>query len=333
MNGSLLVLGDPLMPAAQLGGPTRELLGRRFDVHLRDWELPVEEAVRANLLIEQGGPTAVEVPLEPDAVDDDVVAVLTQFFPLSARTLARWPRLRAVATLRAGTENVDTGELARRGVAFTANAGRNANAVAELAVALVMATLRGVGENHHSVRTGGWRPAPPALGHRELAGRRLGLVGLGAVGRLVARRASGFDLDVAFHDPWVPEPPPGLVPLGLEELLVRSDVLSLHARAADGAPPLLGARELDLLPPGAILVNTARAELLDEGALVERLRDGRLSGAGLDVFSVEPLPVDHPLRSTPGVTLSPHLAGATVEARSRAPELIADRLAALLGTA
>jgi D-3-phosphoglycerate dehydrogenase len=319
------------MPAEQLGDPSRHLLGDRVDVRFAQWELSVEAAVEANLAVEKHGPDAVSAPIDTGVADDDVVAVLTQFFPLPAATLARWPRLRAVATLRAGTENVDLTELRRRGIPFLANAGRNANAVAELTVALVLAALRDVGENHHSVRSGGWRPERPPLGHRELAGLRLGLVGFGAVGRLVARRLAGFDLDIAYVDPAPPvNDVPGARALPLDQLLARSDVVSLHARSRPDNRAMIGARELDLLAPTAVLVNTARADLVDEDELVRRLRDGRIGGAALDVFSVEPLPVDHPLRNSPNVTLSPHLAGTTVEARSRAPRLIAEKLATLL---
>ena len=333
MADVVLVIGDPLMPSSQLGASVLELLGDQFDVHFTDWALPFESAVQANLEIEKGGPDAVEVHLEYEADDERVVAILTQFFPLSARTLGRWPRLRAVATLRAGTENIDLSEIERRGILFAANAGRNANAVAELTVALMLATLRNVGENHHSLRSGGWRPEPPRLGHRELAGLRLGLVGFGAVGRLVARRLTGFDLDVAYFDPYAPADAGigAARPLDLDAVLGHAQVLSLHARALPDNRAMIGARELDLLDPGAILVNTARAELIDERALLDRVEDHRLAGAGLDVFSVEPLPSDHRARRIPGLTLSPHLAGATVEARSRAPRLIAQRLAELLG--
>lgn len=332
MTDTLLVIGDPLMASSQLGAPVKELLGERFDVRFVDWALPFDSAVEANLAVERGGPDAVEAELDSGQDDRSVVAVLAQFFPLSAKTLARWPRLRAVATLRAGTENIDLAELKRRGIAFTANAGRNANAVAELAVGLMLATLRGVGESHHSLRSGGWRPQPPRRGYRELSGLRLGLVGLGAVGRLVARRLHGFDLDVAYFDPYAPPDAGGggVRALALDDLLTHADVLSLHARALPDNRAMIGGRELDLLRTEAILVNTARAELIDEAALLDRIEDGRLAGAGLDVFSIEPLPEDHRARSLPGVTLSPHLAGATVEARTRAPLLIAERLAELL---
>ena len=326
----VLIIGDPLMGAAQLGAQAFELLNGRFDVRWREWSIPLDAAVEANLAIEKGGPQAVNAGFEEtagDPIDDDrVIAVLTQFFPLGVPALDRWPRLRIVATLRAGVENIDTAALETRGITLIANAGRNANAVAELTVALILASLRGVGENHHSIRDGGWRPERPARGYRELAGLRIGLVGVGAVGATVLQRLQGFDLDVAYFDPYVRGTAMTGTSLGLDELLSRSDVVTLHARSTPETRGMIGAAQLDLLPAGATLVNTARAELVDEDALVERLRSGRLGGAGLDVFSIEPLPADHPLRSLVTVTLSPHLAGSTVEARTSAPLKIALKL-------
>lgn len=331
MNDVVLVIADPLMPAEQLAAPARSLLGSRFEVRIATWDASLPEAISMNRTIEAHGPAAVDVSLNSDADDGRVVGIITQFFPIARATLERWPRLRALATMRAGTENIDQEALAERGVSFVANAGRNANAVAEMTVALILATLRDVGEGHRQVRGGQWRPEPLPLGLRELAGRRLGLIGYGAVGRLVQRRLSGFDLDIVVADPYLD--PAGLVgatAVPLDDLVATADVVSLHARATPQSRGLLGAAQLAAMRPESILVNTARADLVDEQALVQELLDGGISGAGLDVFSVEPLPRDHPLRSIRGVVLSPHLAGATVESRSRAPELVARNLARLL---
>ncbi|MBZ2197967.1 NAD(P)-dependent oxidoreductase [Occultella gossypii] len=331
MNEIVLVIGDPLMAVEQLAAPAEALLGTRFEVRRASWQATQPEAIAMNRRIEAGGPAAVDAVLHSDADDDRVVGIITQFFPLSREVLARWPRLRAVATMRAGTENIDRTALADRGVAFAANAGRNANAVAEMTVALMLATLRDVGEGHRHVRDGGWRPEPLPLGLRELSGRCLGLVGYGAVGRLVQRRLVGFDLDVLVSDPFLD--PAGLSDgrlVTLDELVASADVVSLHARSSPQTRGLLGATHLSAMRSDAILVNTARADLLDESALVAELQRGGISGAGLDVFSVEPMPADSPLRTMRGVVLSPHLAGATVEARSRAPELVARNLESLL---
>jgi D-3-phosphoglycerate dehydrogenase / 2-oxoglutarate reductase len=330
----VLVIGDPFVPAAVLAGPVRARLPAGYAVCEHDWQIDLDAAVEINRTIERRGPDAVAPPPLPDIAHDLVAGVVTQFHPLSARTLGHWPALEFVATLRAGTENIDTAELRRRGVTLVANAGRNANAVAEFTVAAILGVLRQIGEGHHAVRSGGWRPAAPAAGYQELAGLTVGLVGFGAVGSLVSRRLRGFDTRILASDPYADlAGHTDVEAVGLPKLLRSADVVSLHARLTDRTRHLLDASALDLLAPHAVLVNTARAELVDEDALVERLVDGRIAGAALDVFSVEPLPADHPLRRLPSVSLSPHLAGATTQARQRAPALLADRIATLLATA
>jgi D-3-phosphoglycerate dehydrogenase len=328
----ILVIGDPLVSAATIAAPLHQRLADDYTIVEHEWAISLDELVNVNRTVEQGGPGAVTVDDLPDVGFDRVAGVVTQFHPLTAGVLDRWPALSFAATLRAGVENIDTAALERRGVALVNNAGRNANAVAEFTVAAILGLLRRIGENHHYVRRGDWRPPEPAEGYQELAGKTIGLVGLGAIGSLVTRRLSGFDLRFLVSDPFTDlSGRDDVTAAELTELLPASDVVSLHARLTPETHHLIGARELDLLRPHAVLVNTARAELVDEAALVERLADGRIAGAALDVFSVEPLPAGHPLRTMPTVALSPHLAGATAQATSRAPELLANRIVDLLG--
>jgi D-3-phosphoglycerate dehydrogenase / 2-oxoglutarate reductase len=261
-----------------------------------------------------------------------VIGAVTHFYPLSERQLDRWPGLQFVATVRSGIENIDRHALDRRSVPLLRNTGRNANAVAEFAVAAMLAQLRRIGEGHHLVRTGQWRPAVPLSALRELSELTVGLIGCGAVGSRVARRLSGFEPRLLINDPWLAADaaPPGAALVPLDRLLAEADIISVHARSSPDTFHLLGPAELDLVRPDAVIINTARAELIDEEALIDRLRDGRIGGAVLDVFSVEPLPADHTLRSLPNVTLSPHVAGLTLDARTNAPRLIARRIADFL---
>lgn len=329
---TILVFGDPMLPADRIAARFAEALSPEYTIGTHQWGLSYDEAVAANRAIERGGPDAVAV--DPDLQVDpaSVVGVVTHFFPLGEALLARFRSLRFVATVRAGAENIDDEYLSRSGIELINNAGRNANAVAEMTIALILSRLRGVGEGHHRLRSGEWRPADYAEGYHELAGSPIGLIGLDAIGRLVLHRLSGFDLDACYYDPYAEQVEVhGARPAGLDELLERSRIVSLHARHVPGNPPILGADELDRMREDAILVNTARSGLIDEEALLERLRSGRIAGASLDVFGVEPLPEDHPLRILPTVALSPHLGGVTVEARTRAPGLLADRVVQFLG--
>jgi phosphoglycerate dehydrogenase-like enzyme len=283
-----------------------------------------------------------------------IEAVVVEGDPLDAAMLAALPALRLIGCVRGGPVNVDVAAATSRGVPVLFTPGRNAEAVADFTLALILASLRHVAQVHHLVVTGAlneetapggaeradvvWRyrdrtrPHPYTLYKGpELRTQALGLIGFGSVGRRVAERAVALGMTVLVHDPYVPAAQitaAGCNPVSLEGLLQESDVVSLHARGS--GTPLLGERELRLMKPGAYLVNTARAVLLDYDALYRLLREGRLAGAALDVFPVEPLPPDSPFLSLPNVTLTPHLAGASTNVEEHQSEILIANLRALL---
>lgn len=229
--------------------------------------------------------------------------------------LDRMPALRIVVNHGVGYDAVDVDALARRGIAFVLPAGANAEAVADHAFALLLAVLHRAVENDALVRSGGWARADylPPMG-RDAHGLRLGIIGLGAIGQAVARRAHGFAMEVRYatprRHPPAAEEAHGVAYAHLDDLLGWADAVTLHCPLTDETRGLLDARRLDLLRPGAVLVNTARGALVEQTALVERLADGRLGGAGLDVFDGEP-DVPPALAALPNVVLSPHIADAT----------------------
>jgi len=228
------------------------------------------------------------------------------------------PLLRIVVRVGTGLGNVDLAAARERGVQVAGTPGAIVLSVAEHTFALLLALERHLARADAELRRGGW-PHAEFVG-RELYGRTLGLVGFGLVGREVAWRARAFGMSVRWDDP-----PLELVPAGyewtqratLEELLPKADVLSLHLPLTRATRGLIGARELAQLRPDAVLVNCARGGLVDERALAAALAEGRLRGAALDVFAAEP-PGESPLLALPNVVLTPHLGGATVEARRRA---------------
>ncbi len=223
------------------------------------------------------------------------------------RVLERAASLQAIARCGVGYDAVDVAAATELGVAVLTTPGSNSDAVADFALALMLASLRRVTVLDRTVRDGGWRPTD-ASGDLSLA--NVGIVGLGSIGLAVARRLQGFGCRLLGVEP---NPRREVGELGIEllslaELLPVVDVLSLHAPLSDATRHLIGRHELALIKPGAVLVNTARGDLVDSDALVTALRDGRLAGAGLDVFEREPLPKDHPLMTLPNVVLSGHAA-------------------------
>lgn len=244
------------------------------------------------------------------------------------------PRLRVVANYAVGFDNVDVAAARARGVEVTTTPGVLTDATADLAWALVLATARRLGEGERLVRTGRWDGwAPTQLLGRPVAGRRLGIVGMGAIGRAVARRAQGFSMEVVYHNrrrlPDDVEAAVGATWVPRNELFATADVVSLHAPLNAESRHMVDAAVLAAMKPTAVLVNTGRGPLIDEAALVEALAAGRIAGAGLDVFEAEP--VVHPgLLDRDDVVLAPHLGSATTTARAEMVEMCCANVLAVL---
>lgn len=278
------------------------------------------------LRLEQSGlvvryPTVERPLVEGEMVDlvTGCAGVIVGVEAITAAVLDAGP-VRVVVKYGSGLDNIDLDAAGDRGVAVVATAGANARSVAELTIALMLALARHVVAHDRAIRAGSWARRPGI----ELEGKRLGLVGYGAIGRTVAGLAQGMGLTVAAHDPAVAEAEVELKELDV--LLSTSDVVSLHLPLDERTRGLLGTRELALMRPGALLVNTARGGLVDEQALADALSSGRLAGAAFDVFAEEPLPPDSPLLELESFVVSPHAGAATAEAAGRASLLAVDLL-------
>ncbi|MFZ1175956.1 MAG: NAD(P)-dependent oxidoreductase [Mycobacterium sp.] len=237
--------------------------------------------------------------------------------------------LRAIASTRGDPNNVDIPGATAAGVPVLNTPGRNADAVAEMTVALLLAATRHLLPADADVRGGnifrdGSIPYQRFRG-AEIAGLTAGLVGLGAVGRALQWRLSGLGLRVIAHDPYNDE-----AQHSLEELLGEADVVSLHAPVTDDTAGMIGSAQFAAMRDGVVFLNTARAQLHDTDALVDALRSGKVAAAGLDHFAGEWLPTDHPLVGMPNVVLTPHIGGATWNTEARQAQMVADDLEALL---
>ena len=237
--------------------------------------------------------------------------------------------LRAIVATRGDPANVDVDGATRAGIPVLNTPGRNADAVAEMAVALLFAATRHVVIADADVRAGEMFRGGTIPYQRfrawELAGRTAGLVGLGAVGRALRWRLSGLGVSVIAHDPYNDE-----ARHSLDELLSEADVISLHAPVTDETVGMIGAEQFAAMRDGAAFLNTARAQLHDADALVAALKSGKVSAAGLDHFAGEWLPADDPLIALPNVVLTPHIGGATWNTEARQAQMVADGLEALL---
>jgi phosphoglycerate dehydrogenase-like enzyme len=228
------------------------------------------------------------------------------------------PNLKLVQLLSAGYDHVDIEAARKARVPVSNNGGANALAVAEHTIMLILAVLKRVVQFHNSVVAGTWRVGNPAdVRVYEMGNRTLGIIGLGNIGKKVARRARAFDTKVQYYDirrlSEHEEDALGVRFVLLDELLKTSDIVSLHVPLDDSTRNLIGARELGLMRREAIIVNTCRGPVIDETALFEALKANRIAGAGLDVLVDEPPRADHPFFTLPNVTLTPHSAGPTWE--------------------
>jgi phosphoglycerate dehydrogenase-like enzyme len=240
--------------------------------------------------------------------DAEIVINIRSSSRFSERVFSQSPRLRLLSIWGTGTDNVDLDAAAKRGVTVTNTPGVAAVGIAEHSLALMLALARRLPQLDQETRRGGWPRGEMMLLH----GKTLGIIGLGAIGRKFARLGSGIGMRVIA---WTMHPNPalGIELVSLDTLLKTADVVSIHLRLSPETSGFIGARELRMMKTSAILINTARGAIVDEGALVEALSARRIAGAGLDVFETEPLPQGHPLTRLSNVVLTPHSAGVSPE--------------------
>jgi D-3-phosphoglycerate dehydrogenase / 2-oxoglutarate reductase len=323
-----VVVGDALLPAEIIAAGLADLGDHVKVTSALAWGPPDEAEVdRMALRLESDGPEAEDAPKELLPHLAEAEALVVHYCPVSASTLARAPRLRVLATCRAGTENLAVDEAVHRGVLVVHVVGRTTEAVSDFAVGLLLAEARNIARAHRRLVDGWWdKRFPNSAFTPELEAKTVGVVGFGQVGAAVARKLQGFRVRLLGHDPFVAEEKiraGGAEPVALDRLMGESDFVTLHVRPQPEAPPLIGSRELAMMKPTAFLINTARAALIDTDALIDALRTGVIAGAALDVHDREPLGPDHPLLGLDNVTLTPHLASSTRECTDKSPRLLA----------
>ena len=299
-----------ILVAEPVAAPAIELLSAAHETALRPG------LARAELLAalsEDGGWDALVVRSQT-RVDAELLA-------------AAAPRLSVIGVASVGVDRIDVEAATRAGVMVVNAPTGNTIAAAEHTMAVMLALLRHVPEANESVRRGEWERG--RFTGRELRGKTLGIIGLGKIGKAVARRANGFEMRVLATDPYLTEEQAseaGAKLVGLAELLHRSDVITVHTPLTSQTRHLMGRGQIEATKPGAFVLNVARGGIVDEGALAEALASGHLAGAAVDVYSTEPMAADNPLRSAPNLVLTPHLGASTAEAQDRVGLEMAEQL-------
>jgi D-3-phosphoglycerate dehydrogenase len=320
----ILAVGDEFIPAQEfqvaLGDSVRtvQLSGTKAEQH------------ESQQLMEKGGAGAVPAPAEVVSAVAGARVLCVHFAPVSAEVLAAGDALKLVAVARTGLENVDIAAATERGIGVVPVFGRNASAVAELQIGLMLAEPRNIARADASVKAGQWRKEFPGA-RIEIGGRTVGMLGFGHVGRRFAEKLSGFAPRMLAYDPYVADDL--LSGAGVErassvdQIFSESDFVVVQLRHGPETDRMIGAKHFELMKPEGYFINVSRSRVVDTEALYEVLRSGRISGAGLDVFDHEPLPVDSPWRELDNVTFTTHFGGDTIDTNRTSVRLVAEAVA------
>jgi D-3-phosphoglycerate dehydrogenase / 2-oxoglutarate reductase len=330
----ILCLGDAMIPARNFREASDQLSLKNKTISDVDWETNWTTLQNRRSVVEKDGPEAEPVLPEIMNADKETEMMLILFAPVSAEAMDCLPNLRLVGASRAGLENIDVNAATERGILVHNLMGRNAHAVSDFAIGLMFAEARNIARSHLAITKGVWRKEfVNSEFIPELTGKTLGLVGFGYIGRLVAEKLSGFKMRVLVHDPFVSDDAVaacGAEKVSMEELSRESDFISVHARMTKETEGLIGKNEIGMMKPTAILVNTARARIIDEDALFDALKNRKIGGAALDVFPEEPLEQESRFLELDNVTLTTHIAGTTVDALGKSPHLLVGDINKLL---
>ncbi|MDN5811153.1 MAG: 2-hydroxyacid dehydrogenase, partial [Tetragenococcus koreensis] len=244
----------------------------------------------------------------------------------SKNIIDRAKKLKYIGVLRGGVENVDESYAKSKGIKVINTGGRNARAVAEFTVGMILSETRNIARTNSEMHKGIWfKDFPNKNKVPEIGGKTVGIIGFGHIGQLVAQFLKGFDADIIFYDPYVNEKEGFKKVDSIEELVKQSTIVTIHMRADSTTHHIIDQHIFDLMDENTYFINTARSALVDESALIKALKESKIAGAAIDTFEDEPLPKDSPFLSLQNVTLTSHLAGTTIDAFKNSPKLFADR--------
>ena len=333
MTREVAIIGDYFMLPEMFEEKLRAVCGDQIAIRSRKDNWP-------NAPMEHGYATAgMEGLKEYFGTADDVVdfigvaeILVTQLAPMSAAMFARLPKLKLIAVSRGGPVNIDMKAARERGVTVVNTPGRNSGAVAEFTLGAILAETRKIRVGHEALRRGEWRGdlyRADTTG-RELNEMTVGVIGYGKIGTKVVRLLRAFGARILVHDPYVQlsadDVAAGVKLVSFEQLLGEADVVTIHARVTAETTQMMNAEAFARMKPDALFINTARGPLCDYDALYAALSEGRIAGAMLETFGVEPVPADWPLLQLPNVTLTPHIAGASLRTVTIAAEQAAEEV-------
>ena len=329
-----LCIGDIMIPGNNIAAAAKELKINHLDIDIKDWETDWDKLQDRRLVIEKQGPAAEPVVSQILNANKNTEILLVLFCPVSKDAIDALPNLRLIGASRAGLENIDVKYATEKGIIVHNLKGRNAHAVSDFTIGLILGEARNIARSYHAVKNGIWRKNfVNSDTIPELQGKTIGLVGFGYIGQLVAQKLSGFKVNILVSDPYVSKEviqEYKVKKVTTENLLKNADFVSLHARISKETKNMIGEKELSLMKNTAYLVNTARAGLVNEDALHHALKEKKIAGAALDVFWQEPIGENSRWLELDNVTLTTHIAGTTKEALTKSPYLLVEDVNKLL---
>ncbi|MGX9117446.1 2-hydroxyacid dehydrogenase [Mesorhizobium sp. BHbsci] len=333
MRKKIAIIGDRFMLPEVFREKIEKACGDNLDIRTHEAAWPDEPMEFGNAAL--GLDKVKEYFGNPDEVVDfigDAEIFVTQLAPLSEIMMQRLPTLKLVAVSRGGPINIDMAAAKAHSITVVNVPGRNASAVAEFTIGAILAETRLIRVGHEALRKGEWRGDLYRADRtgRELNEMTVGVIGYGNIGTKVVRLLRAFGCRILVTDPYVQlsaeDRNGGVELVALDDLLSRSDVVTLHPRVTEETRRLINKDTIARMKPGVIFVNTARGPLVDYDALYDALVSGHIGGAMLETFAVEPVPADWPLLQLPNVTLTPHIAGASVRTVTYAAEQAAEEV-------
>lgn len=325
----LVGIGDLFIPGEYIRKGFQQFeTDENIEIETVEWKLDgFDELQNINQLIEKNGSEFYQVPdYIIDAVKEADI-LITQFCPITKDLIDACNNLKVIGVLRGGYENINIDYATSNNILVLNTPGRNADAVADFTVGMLISECRNIAKSHKEMKKGNWKRKYSNKEYvPDIPGKVLGIIGLGKIGEKVAKRMKGFDVEIIAYDPFVDSPKYGIKMVSLEKVMSQSDFISIHARVTEDTKNMINKKLLNKMKPTAYFINTARPDLVDENALYEILKDKKIAGAALDVFDKEPPGKDYPLVKLDNVTITPHLAGGTKDAFLNSPKILANEM-------
>ncbi|NMB97302.1 MAG: 2-hydroxyacid dehydrogenase [Clostridiaceae bacterium] len=324
----LVGIGDLFIPGKYILSGFSEFKAMGIELCTVEWELEnFDELQKINQLIEQKGSEAYEPPDYIFNAIKDADIIITEFCPVTKKIIDECKNLKLVGVLRAGTENINLEYATKRNILVYNTPGRNADAVADFTIGLLICECRNIAKGLAELKKGKWVRKYANSGNiPDLPGKIVGIIGLGEIGKKVAKRLNGFDVSILGYDPYIETPPENVQMVSLDELFENSDFITVHVRATKETEKLVDERLLRKMKTTSYFINTSRSSIVDEKALYQVLENKYIAGAALDVFDVEPPGKDYPLLQLDNVTVTPHMAGGSNDAFYNSPKKLADEM-------